>query len=80
MKAVHSRVFRSGNSLAVRLPKEIAFDVGTEIEIVRDGDVVTIRPAKKSMQWLAEQLLTLPKPEGPIIREPFELPDRVWDR
>ena len=80
MHAIRSRTFRSGNSEAVRLPKEVAFGVDTEVEIMREGEVVTIRPVKKSMAWLMEQLRTLPAPDKPMVREPFEAPVRVWDR
>jgi antitoxin VapB len=44
MNAVSSKVFKSGNSVAVRLPKEIAFAPGTDVVVERTGDVVTIRP------------------------------------
>ena len=43
-----TRIFKSGNSMAVRIPKEIAFDAGVpEVEIERRGEVVSIRPAKR---------------------------------
>ncbi len=38
-----AKVFRSGNSQAVRLPKEFRFDVD-EVEITREGDAVVLRP------------------------------------
>lgn len=38
-----ARIFRSGNSQAVRLPKEFRFDV-EEVEISREGDAVVLRP------------------------------------
>jgi antitoxin VapB len=44
MNAVNGKIFKSGNSLAVRLPKEIAFAAGTDVVVERTGDVVTIRP------------------------------------
>lgn len=37
-----ARVFRSGNSQAVRLPKEFQLDVG-EVEIFRRGDELVLR-------------------------------------
>lgn len=43
-----SRIFKSGNSLAVRIPKELAFaDATLEVEIERKGDTLVIRPMKK---------------------------------
>jgi antitoxin VapB len=38
-----AKVFQSGNSQAVRLPKEFRFDV-EELEIIREGDAVILRP------------------------------------
>jgi antitoxin VapB len=37
-----SRTFKSGNSEAVRLPKDVAFGDGVELIIVRSGDVMSI--------------------------------------
>lgn len=37
-----AKIFRSGNSQAVRLPKEFRFDVD-EVEITREGDAVVLR-------------------------------------
>lgn len=38
-----ARVFRSGNSQAVRLPKELHLDVD-RVEITREGDALIVRP------------------------------------
>jgi len=38
-----AKVFQSGNSQAVRLPKEYRFDVD-EVEVSREGDAVILRP------------------------------------
>ncbi|RYE87107.1 MAG: antitoxin [Hyphomicrobiales bacterium] len=38
-----AKVFQSGNSQAVRLPKDFRFDVD-EVEISREGDAVILRP------------------------------------
>lgn len=38
-----AKVFRSGNSQAVRLPKEFRFDVD-EVDISREGDAIILRP------------------------------------
>jgi antitoxin VapB len=39
----YARVFQSGNSQAVRLPKEFRFDVD-QVEVTREGDAVILRP------------------------------------
>jgi antitoxin VapB len=38
-----AKVFKSGNSQAVRLPKEFRFEVD-EVEITREGDAILLRP------------------------------------
>lgn len=77
MKIAHSRTFRSGNSEAVRLPKDMAFGIGSEVEIERRGDCVTIRPKHRfTGRDLVEALRALPKPDRIQEREPIEFPDR----
>lgn len=67
MPTVTSRTFRSGNSEAVRLPKEVAFGKDIEVTIVRSGDVITIYPKRPSIQEMVATLEALPKP--PYIQE-----------
>lgn len=38
-----ARVFQSGNSQAVRLPKEFRFDV-ERVEVIQEGDSLILRP------------------------------------
>ncbi|MBX9945700.1 MAG: antitoxin [Reyranella sp.] len=46
-----AKVFRSGNSQAVRLPKDFRFDV-EEVEVSREGDAVILRPRHDaSARW-----------------------------
>ena len=81
-KPVHTKTFKSGNSVAVRLPKGFAIDAGVEVELDKNGDVVTIRLARDAaqvrsrMRKLVEELEAI----GPIgeieKREPIEFPDR----
>lgn len=44
-----ARVFQSGNSQAVRLPKEFNLDVSEVLVFRKDGDLV-LRPLKKTWQ------------------------------
>ena len=62
---MRTKVFKSGNSQAVRIPANIAYaDMATELEITRTGDEITIRPAQAvaSMKAAFEQLNRMPKP------------------
>lgn len=48
-----AKVFQSGNSQAVRLPKDFRFDVD-EVEVSREGDAVILRPkAGNKRPWAA---------------------------
>jgi len=47
----YAKVFKSGNSQAVRLPKDFRFDTG-EVEVTREGDAVILRPrAEQHQRW-----------------------------
>lgn len=75
-----TRVFKSGNSQAVRIPAEIAYqDTDVELEITRFGDVVTIVPVRESMKDVVARLRRMPKPPEVEVREPVEVPDRERD-
>jgi antitoxin VapB len=54
-----TKVFKSGNSQAVRLPKEFQFDV-TELEIFRRGDEVVLRKKSQNLARAYELLTSLP--------------------
>jgi antitoxin VapB len=70
-----TRIFRSGNSLAVRLPRDIAFAEGAEVVVLRRGDSIMIRPARRNMAALVERLGALPHP-GFVPRPDFRPPRR----
>lgn len=50
-----AKIFKSGNSQAVRLPKEFQFDV-PEVEIFRRGDEVVLKKKPKNMARVFELL------------------------
>jgi antitoxin VapB len=50
-----TKVFRSGNSQAVRIPKEFAIDAD-EVEIRKRGDTIVLRPKVRSWALLLESL------------------------
>ena len=46
-----SRIFRNGNSQAVRIPAELAYERSDlDVEIERVGDELHIRPARRSLE------------------------------
>jgi antitoxin VapB len=75
-----TKIFKSGNSLAVRLPKELAFAEGAEVEVRREGDVVTIKPARLDMATLVARLRELGPPTRALRRRAIEMPKRDWSR
>ena len=54
-----AKVFNSGNSQAVRMPKEYRFSTET-VEITRQGDGVLLTPKKPEMRRFLELLRELP--------------------
>ncbi len=51
-----TRVFRNGNSQAVRIPSDLAYeDTDTDMEIERVGDELRIRPVKRSLAGVLER-------------------------
>lgn len=80
---VHSKTFKSGNSVAVRLPKGFAIPAGADVELDKSGDTVTIRLTRNSGEaqrrmratWQAMEAIGAP-PDGVQPRDPFDFPDR----
>jgi antitoxin VapB len=50
-----ARIFRSGNSQAVRIPKEFQLE-GREVQIERRGDVLVLRSRRRSWDALSDSL------------------------
>jgi antitoxin VapB len=76
MPIARTKTFRSGNSEAVRLPRDLAYGEGVELMVIRSGDVTTIYPVTSSIPAMIERLQALPRP--PVIeeRDVEELPER----
>jgi antitoxin VapB len=55
----YARVFQSGNSQAVRLPKDFRFEVD-EVEILRQGDDVVLRVPRRSATVVFDALAAMP--------------------
>lgn len=76
MTRATSKTFRSGNSEAVRLPRDLAFGADVELTLVRSGDVLTIYPSKGSVADLVARLNALPRPSSIETRDDELLPER----
>lgn len=77
----NSRVFKSGNSQAVRIPRELAYeDVGQEVEVERRGDTLVIRPVyRKKLAGIADVFAMFSPDFMADGREFHEQADRDWD-
>ncbi|QGM97012.1 antitoxin [Methylocystis parvus] len=72
-----TKVFKSGNSLAVRLPRDIAFPEGAEVVVSRQGESLVVSPARLDMKTLVSRLALAPSP--PLVQRPeFKPPKRDW--
>ena len=77
-KIASGRTFRSGDSVAVHIPKEFDLPEDVEVELTSSGSLITIRPKPKmTPRELVEALRKIgPPPDGVQKREPIEFPDR----
>ena len=77
MSIERTRTFRTGDSLALRLPKEVGVSEGVELVIVRSGEVLTICPAKSSLTEMIETLERLRKASSVEGRDDQNIPERA---
>lgn len=73
-----SKIFKSGNSQAVRIPRELALPYGDgEVDIVRRGNTLVITPlGAPTGGQLFDALAAI---EGPIERDQPPTQERDWD-
>lgn len=75
MGVIETKTFKSGNSVAVRLPAELGFEAGTIVTIEKVGNELYVRPVvdadaeRRAIHELADQL-------EEIWREVADHPDR----
>lgn len=72
--AQRAKLFRSGGSQAVRLPKEFRFDEQEEVLVYREGTKVILEPVRrgwsKEFKELAGSAPDFPYPEEPPPADP----------
>ena len=42
-------IFKNGNNRAIRLPRDLDFEGVSELEIVREGDSIILRPVRPTL-------------------------------
>lgn len=74
------RAFKSGNSLAVRIPRELGLiEQAGDVDIQRVGDALVIRPCGMvSLAGLQGKLAAFPADFMAAGREPNDERDRAW--
>ena len=77
-KEYRAKIFKSGNSLALRLPKALGFEEGAEMILREEQSRLTVEPAvpPKRKINIRDFIGSVPG----IKREPFEQKPRVWDK
>ncbi|WP_249978229.1 type II toxin-antitoxin system VapB family antitoxin [Vreelandella olivaria] len=65
-------IFKNGKNQAVRIPNDMAYEGIGELEITREGDVITLRPVRPS--WAS--FTTLAKADDSFL---IDRPDVVSD-
>lgn len=75
-----TKVFQSDNLLAVRIPKKMSFEGNVqEVDIVRKGDVLMIRPIRRdNLMEVAEAFAAFPAGFMAEGREHNEQVERNW--
>ena len=77
---MRTRVFKSGNSLAVRIPKELAIvEASQEIEIEKVGNTLVLRPVvRRKLTGIAEAFAMFTPDFMAEGREFHEQKERDW--
>jgi antitoxin VapB len=77
---MRTRVFKSGNSLAVRIPKELAIvEAADEVEIEQIGNTLVVRPLRhQTLAGLADVFASFPSGFMSEGRERHEQKERDW--
>ena len=65
-----AKLFLTGRSQAVRLPKEFRFE-GEEVRIRRDGNAVILEPVADDWKWLDD---LVERADGKFLEEGIEEP------
>lgn len=83
-KDYRAKVFKSGNSMALRLPAELGLKPGVEMNLrVEDGEIISIEPVDRPKRKFnidkvagsATRLKPLPNEDRGFEERPIEWPD-----
>jgi antitoxin VapB len=73
-----AKTYKSGNSVSIRLPKDIAYPAGLELTATRTGDVIVLAPKRRrTPSDTVASLRSIGFPDTPDLERPaFDYPDR----
>ena len=75
-----TRLFRNGNSQAVRIPSALAFPSDqAQVEIERRGDELIVRPVKRKLKGLGSAFRELGPYFEDFRREQPQMELRAWE-
>lgn len=77
MLTLQTKPFLSGNSQAIRLPKEFAYPDNTPLILSKDNGVITIRPIQ-NLGEVPSLFAEIGKVVGDIERAELDDSERVW--
>ena len=73
-----TRLYRNGASQAVRIPKDLAYPEDIEVELVRRGDEVVVRPARRMLSDLGAALRRMGSAMDGFERDDGAHQERNW--
>ena len=73
-----TRLYRNGASQAVRIPKDLAWPEEIEVELVREGDAVVVRPVRRPLSGLGSALRAMGRGMEGFERDDGAHQERDW--
>lgn len=73
-----TKLYRNGASQAVRIPKDLAWPEDIEVELVRRGDEVVVRPARRPLAGLGAALRRMGTAMTGFERDDGDHQERDW--
>ena len=73
-----TKLYRNGASQAVRIPKELAWPEDIEVELVRHGDEVVVRPVRRPLAGLGSALRRIGSTMNGFERDDGDYQERDW--
>lgn len=77
-RSYRTRLYRNGASQAVRIPKELAYPEDIEVELIRRGDEVIVRPVERRLAGLGKALRQMGDAMQGFERDEGEHQERDW--